>query len=162
MLFLLTSRSVSNFFYLIFWCSTGVKHLGTCDPSGLWPLYWLNQVTTIFAVPARFFFLQNPIPLDWTQKLNVKFWSLNVFICTSSMRYTDKMLFPNFFVYFFAYKVFYSALSLRHFSLWFWKIKLNSDIGEWFLFEEIRLNNQVLIVFIMNLLFARISVMFAN
>ena len=51
------------YFFFVFWCFTGVKHLGTCDLSGLKPLYWLNQVTRIPADPAkilRIFSLQNP------------------------------------------------------------------------------------------------------
>ncbi len=73
MLFLLSSRAVYNFFHFIVWCFTTVKHLGTCDLSGLWllrleflelfsfqnptPLYWLNQVTKIF----RIFFIDGLI-----------------------------------------------------------------------------------------------------
>jgi hypothetical protein len=54
--------------FFVFWCFTGVKHLGTCDLSGLKSLYWLNQVTRIPADPARIlriFFSTKPNPTAW-------------------------------------------------------------------------------------------------
>ncbi len=48
--------------YVILWCFTGVKHLGTCDLSGLWSLAEPSYQN--FRHPGQeFFSLQNPTPL---------------------------------------------------------------------------------------------------
>ncbi len=57
--------------FFVLWCFTGVKHLGTCDLSGLKPLYWLNQVTRIPTDPAkilRIFFSTKPTYV-WQKKI---------------------------------------------------------------------------------------------
>ncbi len=52
-----------NFFFIL-WCFTGVKHLGTCDFSGLWLLAEPSGLN--FGRPGLnswIFFSQNPTPL---------------------------------------------------------------------------------------------------
>jgi hypothetical protein len=67
MLFWLSPRSEFKIFYFILWCFTGVKHLGTCDLSGLWLLAEPSEkILRILAGTARIlriFSLQNPNPL---------------------------------------------------------------------------------------------------
>jgi hypothetical protein len=64
MLFLLRLRGVLNFSYFIVWCFTPVKHLGTCDLSGL----WLLRLEFL-----ELFSFQNPNPLPG---FGEKIWSL--------------------------------------------------------------------------------------
>ena len=58
-----------KFFYSIFWCFTGVKHLSTCNLSDLWLLADPSDQNSGRHGRNRLFSLLNPTPLCGFQKL---------------------------------------------------------------------------------------------